>query len=398
MKKLKHIVFILLYLITPIMSYAQSTTPEPPTFVTFGGPGGLLGLPLAHADDDIFNLLGSYVIPDNLGIPYGAPGGGFAVSEDGNSMYISSFRGAIAKYSIPNINEMATIEFGWKLTPDSVPSDNNIHGALVEYNGELYKTKYAEYVTQVTSSKWIQKGSTNGDNFSNLYNVSGVDNPRRLAQGFMHIPEIWQSTLGGSVAVLGSRLSITSQSQNGYGFAVFSPENIGSNNSVTPLLDYTFSNPLEPQYSAIPGFGYNSNGGNDLYSRTSAPLASALIVPGSRSLLFITTHGYGPGTGTGKDTSGCRPGSSVYNHPYRMQVVAYDLVDLVNVKNGTVNPHDVQPYEWWEWNAGGVVWDQCVGRVPLMVGFGAYDPVNSRWYMDAEIGDDKVYVWNVNSL
>ena len=79
-------------------------------------------------------------------------------------------------------------------------------------------------------------------------------------------------------------------------------------------------------------------------------------------------------------------------------MVAYDLRDLVSVNAGNSNPSSVRPYAWWTWNAGGVHWNGCVGAVPLLSGFGAFDPVNNRWYMDAEIRDGKVYVWNVDGM
>ena len=201
-------------------------------------------------------------------------------------MYVNSFNGNIAKYRLPNLNDTASLEYGWTSTPDSVPSDNKVHGAQLEYQGSLFNSKYAEYSTN-SESKWIQKGNTTGTNFTNLFRISGVGNARRLAQAFMHIPEEWQSLLGGPVAALGARLSIVSNAQNGYGFAVFDPDDIGGSNQVTPLLDYPFSSPLEPGSPSYPGWGSypkNSSGGTDLYSQTNAPLAGAFIVPGSRSL------------------------------------------------------------------------------------------------------------------
>lgn len=398
MNKFKHLLLTLLCLVTPVISCAQTNTPNPPNLVLDSElEGDLLSLPLVRADDDILSFVGTYQLPAALVDDDGRAGGGYAMSQDGNYMYVTSFYGNIAKYRIPILNDFASLEFGWTATPGRIPADSGIHGALVEYNGELYKTKYAEYVVH-GETKWIQRGSVDGDNFSGLFRISGVDNARRLAQGFMHIPELWRSTLGGPVAVLGSRLSIISNAQNGYGFAVFNPGNIGTDNSVKPLLDYPFISPLEPGSPSYPGYREypkNSIGGTDLFSHTNAPLAGAMIVPGSRSLLFITTHGYGPSAGSG---SRCRQGSSVSNDPYRLQVVAYDLKDLVHVKNGALNPYDVKPYEWWEWNSGGVHWADCVGKVPLMPGFGVYDPVNNRWYMDAHIQDRNVYVWEVNSL
>jgi hypothetical protein len=156
-------------------------------------------------------------------------------------------------------------------------------------------------------------------------------------------------------------MSIVTQAQMGYGFGIFDPADVSSGGGSVPvdvLLDYDAAHPLEPYppQGAYTSYPKNASGGTDLYSVTNAPLGTALIVPGSRSLLFITCHGYGVAD------NGCRPGSSVNNSPFRIQVVAYDLADLVDVKNGVLETYEPQPYAWWELPDWDAAWGACVGN------------------------------------
>jgi hypothetical protein len=230
--------------------------------------------------------------------------------------------------------------------------------------------------------------------FTNLF-ATPTENMRNFGQGLYLIPSEWRATLGGPCAVLGWHLSIVSNAQCGYGFAVFDPANVGSGNvPLTPLLNYPFENAVEPGDSSFTGWSTypkNANGGTDLFSSTNAAMASCFIAPGSRSLLFITSHGYGVAN------TGCRTGS-VHNDPNRVQVVAYDLRDLVAVKNGTKLAYQPKPYAWWAWNAGGVHWDTCVGGGPAMSGAGAYDPATQRWYMCMDMFLQNIHTWTVKSL
>lgn len=345
--------------------------------------GDLLSLPLVQSTDAIFDYLGTFSVPTTIAEDQGVGSGGFNVSEDGDYLYINAFFDAVAKITVPAVGGSASLAFAWTETADSPEGSGQVHGTTLEYNGYLYKSKYRSYDTG-SQSKWLQRGTTSGGSWTNLSSTSGL-NMRLLSQGFYRIPSEWQSLLGGPCATLGSRLSIISNAQNGYGFAVFDPEDVGSNVAVTPLLNYPYGN-------EIPGNTSNAEGGNDLFSVTNAPVITAFIAPGSRSLLFITTHGYGD------SDNGCRSGSSVHNDPNRVQVVAFDLADLVAVKNAEMEPYEVEPYAWWTWNGGGVHWDSCVGGVPQTANAGTYDPVRGRLYFSTDMFSGDVYCWGVSSL
>lgn len=368
-----------------------------------GIPGSdLLALPLVQSTDNIFSYDGTWQMPVEVQGD-GVYGGGFAVSEDGSQLYANSYFGNIMKMTIPSVGGSSSALFADRSTPGSVPTAQTIFGACIEYNNELVRTKYADYVSTLQTVAF-QKGNTNAQNMTGLFSISSgpTGRERMLSNGFMHIPSEWQELLGGPVASLGCRLSIIADAQCGYGFAVFDPADVTGNFPMTALLDYPYSNPLEPGDSDFPGWSpYNASGGVDLFSSTNAPLAGALIVPGSRTLLFITTHGYGAQQSPPASWT-CRQGSSVGHTVYRVQCVAYDLQDLVDVKNGLANAADVQPYDWWEWasayGSGGSHWNSCVGEYPMMPGWGVYDPVNSKWMMCADVFSRDMYQWTVNGL
>ena len=367
--------------------------------------GSPTSLPLVQSSDPILSLVGTFTLPSVIAQDDGVGAGGLSMSADGNSMYVCSFFGSVAKMGIPSTGTgAASLSIGWTSTPGSGGENQNKLASL-EYGGNVYCSKYSTY-TAIEQGAWIQRGSTSLASFTALSASSG-HNARLFAQAFMPIPAIWQSLLGGPVAALGSRLSIIANAQCGYGFVVFDPANVGSNVPVIPLLNYPYGNSgstaLEPGDAGFSGtrvvdgltwntWPKNANNGTDLFSSTNAYVAGAMIVPGSRSLLFITAHGYGVAD------NGCRPGSSVHNDPNRMQVVAYDLNDLIAVKNGTMQPYEPQPYAWWTWNYGGVHWTSCVGGVPMEAGYGVYCPTKGRWYMCTDMFGEDMHTWTVTGL
>jgi len=154
--------------------------------------------------------------------------------------------------------------------------------------------------------------------------------------------------------------------------------------------------PLADQYSSE----YDGNFG------------TAFIEPGSRTLLVIYRHQYGPGSGQPL-ASECNSGASGSNnlplspdtHVYQdQQVSAYDMRDLVNQKNGTPNPlYTATPYAEWEfpgWANETTRSDQCVqnGGLDWMyydqssgILYGAWVDTNSTANID--IGE-----WSVASM
>jgi len=142
----------------------------------------------------------------------------------------------------------------------------------------------------------------------------------------------------------------------------------------TTLLDYSLDNPLDADYSFydFPAFnvlemnGDNSFSGhtvhdadivvgqNDLWT-TESQASYGMIVPGTRTYLSIGSsggHRSGMGYKAQQDTGYECPGPCPYEaDDYDNYYWLWDVNDLIAVKNGSMNPHDVRPYDYGVFNA-----------------------------------------------
>lgn len=338
-----------------------------------GGGGDPLNLPLVQSSSNIFSRIGQIPLSG-----FDFEFGGAAMAINGNQLYLSGNRQQprVGRLTLPaTVGSSATTSVVPVGTGSAGGSNPSIVSGSLVLNGNLYLTASIDYDGNGDQNRWIQVAnlSVGGQGTMCSMNASNGAYVRRLSQCLGHIPAEWQSILGGPCFAFGARLSIISNAQCGYGCAIFNPANVsagGGSVACTTLLDYPYgghgSTALEPgdagfsDVRVVDGLTYssypkNANGGTDLFSTTNAHLGTAFIAPGSRSLLFITCHGYGVAD------NGCRPGSSVNNSPFRIQVVAYDLRDLVAVKNGTKQPYEPRPYAWWVLPGWDTPWGACVG-------------------------------------
>jgi hypothetical protein len=316
-----------------------------------------------QSSDNIFSRIGDIAI-DGFDFEFGGAG----MSINGTDLYMTGLKTAetLGRVSLPtsvSSGVASTVTAPVAVSGSVGPTqDSCITGSLV-YGGNLYISRAVDYDANTDQNAWIKVAnlSVGAQGTTCTMSASNGAYSRRLAGPMGHIPAAWQDLLGGPAFTTGGRMSIVTNAQMGYGFGVFDPADVVSGGgavSVSVLLDYDATHPLEPyppnaDYTAYPK---NASGGTDLYSVTNAPLGCAFIAPGSRSLLFITCHGYGVAD------NGCRPGSSVNNSPFRIQVVAYDLNDLIAVKNGTKQPYEPQPYAWWALPGWDTPWGACVGN------------------------------------
>lgn len=93
--------------------------------------------------------------------------------------------------------------------------------------------------------------------------------------------------------------------------------------------------------------------GDNYFSEYDGPIGYAFIVPGSRSLLYISLHQFGPyearGTGCNLNASGTNdaPLAPDTAHYRRLQITAYDLDELYKVHEGKIPVYSVSPYAFW---------------------------------------------------
>jgi hypothetical protein len=199
--------------------------------------------------------------------------------------------------------------------------------------------------------------------------------------GYMAVvPEAWRTALGGPAVTGQGGLSTLARTSFGPSLFAFNPDDLGAVDSpkATPLLYYTQANPLGPY-----------QGDSQLFNGTTKYVGMA-FPKGSRSVLFFGWHGAGPycyGEGTKLQPA---PAGTCYDpewsakgehgYPYVRRVWAYDLLDLVKVKAGTLKPWEPRPYAFWDL-------DFPIKVNVNYVNGAAYDPVGNRLFVGQPHGD-----------
>lgn len=263
-------------------------------------------------------------------------------------------------------------------TTGALPAENRIEGLLV-YSNKLVIAGANPYEASdpsgaanrlshyVRSSLTLNSGSVTSAEIKGA--ASGTYSQRRMFSGYMcHVPEEWQALLGGPVLTGFVAQSIVSRASDGPSAMVIDPDTIDSTNEVlqgVPLVGYGYTTPLD---GGNPDYTIPDNPYFDTYWprwNWRGTVAGCCIPPGTRTLLFFGTNGHGRlvyGAGTSVRADHTEPngvGAQIFaydpadnsngehSYPYRYQVWAYDLNDLLAVKAGTLQPHEVEPYDWW---------------------------------------------------
>jgi hypothetical protein len=264
-------------------------------------------------------------------------------------------------------------------------------GGLMVYGGKLVAAAYAYYDgsgEQVLSHFTHNLTVSTTGTFAGMYRVG--NQYAGFVSGYMApIPSAYQSSLGGPALTGNCCLAIAGQQSSGPAASVFDPANLGNVSPVpaTPVVGYPSTHPL--------GSGWGTT--NPYYNGTTQ--ISGLVFPSNtRSVLFFGRHGtgtfcYGPGTSNPSLVGQIDPSSNdpwcydptdgskgTHAYPYKYQIWAYDVNDLISVKNGTKNQYDVIPY---------AVWNYDLNFAPGGRQFGgaAYDPVNQKIYVAANYSD-----------
>lgn len=150
--------------------------------------------------------------------------------------------------------------------------------------------------------------------------------------------------------------------------------------------------------------------GDNYFSEYDGPMGYGFIVPGSRSLLYISVHQYGPyearGTGCNENASGSNdtPISPDTAHYSRVQITAYDLKDLYEAHQGQVPVYSISPYAFWSFPNWRLV-ANASGDCASIAGSGGFffDPTTDILYGTFSsnyygYGNMIVDEWHVNPL
>jgi hypothetical protein len=363
----------------PSAAPAPRPLPAPPT-------GGVLDLPLLQQGHITF--LGSFAMPEE----WWSWGIGYA----GNNQFIAANaqnRG-IRIYNIPQIGGTATLAASGATLPSWGSSGNGwIPGGNIRINGRVFSGQYQMY--DVADTPWlfqtIDESLSGGWTAPQRPQSYGVP-LRGLVGSFGVIPAEYRSLFNGydlfSCNVAGK--SIISNSTWGPSFMAF-PSSAATTGGAVPSMLL---------------MGYDSGGlsGNTLTGGKLLPevttIAGAGIVPGTRSLIVFGVEASSTCYGTGaRCGSPCSESQGYHGYPHTAVVYAFDLRELVLVRDGAKHRSSVRPYAT---EPGGVMGSH---RGWALTGFDKcwtvynksafFDPVTKRIYMTNQWHDSRVYVWQV---
>jgi hypothetical protein len=319
--------------------------------------------------------------------------GGMAYNPTSHSLFMigHSWEQLVGEVSIPEIrnsNNLADLATGVVLQNFTdiaegkkalVGSDGVGVFGLMVFDGLLYATLniyydagYNQNLSHIVSTKNL---SVTGD-------VIGPVKVGSIMSGYyagwlVDVPDNWEDRLG--PALTGACcIPIVTRTSAGPGAAfAFDPDDIGSVNPVpaVPLQYYTMDNNL------------GAWGDDSLLYNAGTEIVGAVFPEGTDSLIYFGRHGtgencYGIGTGNQSlhrtpvegtiycyDPAESSKGSHTY--PYIYQAWAYDANDLLKVKNGELQPWDVEPYAVWNFE---LPFQDATRRISGV----AYDADNNR--------------------
>src|SRR3989338_14543 len=264
--------------------------------------------------------------------------------------------------------------------------ETTMMGGLMVYNNKLIGTSYGYYdASRKVGLSHFTSGLTlsNTGDFKGMYKVGDL-NPGFYGGYMTQIPPEWQSALGWPALTGQCCISIITRTSFGPAAFVFNPDDLGVKSPIpaTPVVYYD---------DAHPTLGEWGGGEVNLYYNKATKIKGIVFPAGSRSVLFFGTQGtgkpcYGAGTSDSNLAGQPTPSGSTYcydptddskgNHayPYEYWVWAYDVNDLISVKNGQKNPWDIRPYAIWGYSLP-------FGTSGAEIQGVAYDPTTQRLFI-----------------
>jgi hypothetical protein len=271
-----------------------------------------------------------------------------------------------------------------------------IIGGQLVYQGRLIGTEYIYYDannTQTAAHFARPSTSLTSGTVTGLFAVWDRTKTGYVSGYLASVPPEWQSLLGGPVLVGNCCIPIIGRTSVGpSAFAMDAGAYGTATTPATPLLYYTVDHQTLGSWS-------NSSVPNPIFNQ-STTVRGMILPQGTRTLLFFGGTGMGIpcyGEGTNDQSLDRQPlpgggGNYCYDpaisakgthaYPYSYYVWAYDVNDLVAVKNGDKQPWELTPYAHWPL------------RLPIadpaqlnQLGGATYDPATGRIYV-SQIGGE----------
>ncbi len=298
---------------------------------------------------------------------------------------------AIAEFSIPglvNSTSIADLNIGTIVQPfstilDRASGGNNQNidrvGGLDMVDGQLVVNTYEYYDAPAdnTDTTLVVRDPDDlaGSDVIGYHRIGGA---ARAAGWLTEVPLEWQNALGGThLTGHSSGIPIHSRSSMGPSAFTFDGASLLSSESASAittnnLLSFDLSNRLADDLS-------NTSGTNDLWTHLSGA-RFGFIVPGTRTYMTVGSSG-GHETGVGykiTQDSGrlCGGYCSVEAADNVNAYWMWDLNDLVAVRSGALQPHEVRPYEYGEFEQ-----PFQAGSYINQIGGGSFDAETGTLYL-----------------
>jgi hypothetical protein len=284
---------------------------------------------------------------------------------------------AIAEIKIPDIrrseraDDLATAEILQPFErilpriPHMTLEGNVKIGGLHVIDGRLLGTAYEYYDADANAADShfrLDSLDLNKAKCEGLFRVG--DQGGGFVAGYMTaVPLEWRERLGSPNLTGQAALNIIGRTSSGPAAFGFDPTKLSA--STTPATAHVYY-PLDHQT-----LGWGTGGFNG-----TSRVNGIVFAPNTRSLLFFGSEGTGViGYGEGEAFNDPYRGGKGYHSTggkYEYRVWAYDVLDLVAVKNGKQPPWSVRPYAAWsidfptgaaKYELGGVAFDAETRRV-----------------------------------
>jgi hypothetical protein len=351
--------------------------------------------------------LGAFRLPagDAQGDTFASGGHPLAFNPDGPSLFVGARSGRVAEVTIPKEVDasIAEMPFATFVQPFADPTEGKRHeiaadgvslGGLLVHRGRLYGSAFIYYDANNEQrvshfSRPLKLSQTGATGMLSVGDKSRTG----FVSGYMApIPAEWQSKLGGPAITGQCCIPIVSRTSWGPSAFAWDPAELDQKGSAdaTALLYY------DSDHQTLGPWG----GSNPTYGGT-AEMGGVVLIPGTRTALFIGRNGLGPfcyGNGTNDKSLDGKMGSdnekfcydpavsakSQHAYPYRYQMWAYDLSDWAAVRSKKMHPWDVKPYAVWPF-------ELPTPEPGVRIGGVAYDPAHQRLYISQYEADRDGY-------
>lgn len=331
----------------------------------------LSNLPLITYSD--FKYTGAFRLPKkpNGDSRVGNSEGPITLGADGKTFFIVSHprQQAIAEYMIPELvisRDLSKLAMAVNVQPFTKvldrpktgnPQNMNRIGGMEYVDGELIVNTYEYYDANTDATHTTLVIRDAGKLASSTVDGYHQYEAKAHASGWISpIPPTLHALLGGThIAGHSSGKPINSRHSVGPSAFVINPrEDIVGGRApgmikTTPLLDFSLKNIVGDAKGQRGDYLKNKDGKNKLWTHLSRA-SYGFIIPGTRTYATIGfSGGHESGVGykltrsNGTSCPGYCSGEITDNHNYYW---LWDLNDLLAVKNGTIKPYDVLPYEY----------------------------------------------------